>query len=75
MDLSRGGCFVEMSNPLPQGTFVKIGLWIRESKLWANGRVVHSTPGFGIGVQFTEMSEKEREVLDEFLRSITRLSV
>jgi PilZ domain len=75
LDLSAGGCFIEMSIPLKQGTRTKIGLWINETKLWLSGKVVNSRPGFGIGVQFTEVSEQDAERLQQFLQSITRLRV
>jgi len=71
-DLSLGGCFLEMSNPLPTGTQVKIALWVKEFKLWASGEVVSSTPGFGVGVKFTEMAEQDRNQLKQFLESIAR---
>jgi PilZ domain len=75
LDLSSGGCFIEMSMPLPRGTKLKIGLWINESKLWLGGKVVNSRPGFGIGVQFTEVTEQDGERLQQFLKSITGLRI
>lgn len=71
-DLSLGGCFLEMPNPLPKGTQVRIALWVKEFKLWANAEVVTSTPGFGIGVKFAEMTEQDRNQLKEFLESMVR---
>jgi hypothetical protein len=72
-DLSLGGCYIEMTLPLAKGTPVKVGLWIKEMKAWLNGKVVTSTPGFGIGVKFTEISDTDRQLLGDFLRSMTRL--
>lgn len=74
-DLSLGGCFLEMPNPLPKGTHLRIALWVQEFKLWANGEVVTSTPGFGIGVKFTEMTEQDRNQLKEFLEGMVRLRI
>lgn len=71
-DLSIGGCYVEMPTPLSFGTKLKVGVWIREKKLWATGRVTNSTPGFGIGVQFTEMAEADKKLLTEFLQTIKK---
>jgi len=71
-DLSPGGCYIEMAIPLHLGTNLKVGIWIRENKLWATGKVTNSTPGFGIGVQFTEISEKDKQLLTEFLRTINQ---
>ena len=73
-DLSIGGCFIEMPNPLPKGTQIKISIWVKDTKLWANGRVVTSTPGFGIGVQFIEISEQDKNQLQEFLESTIRIA-
>jgi hypothetical protein len=73
-DLSVGGCFIEMPNPLPKGTQIKIGIWVNDAKLWANGRVVTSTPGFGIGVQFIQISEQDQSQLQQFLESTIRIA-
>lgn len=72
-DLSLGGCFLEMPNPLPKGTQVRIALWIKESKVWANGEVVTSTPGFGIGVKFTEITEQDRNQIKQFIGGMVRI--
>jgi len=72
-DLSLGGCFLEMPNPLPKGTQIRIALWVKESKIWANAEVVTSTPGFGIGVKFTELTQQDRNHLKEFLGSMIRI--
>ena len=75
LDLSMGGCFVEMQIPLKQGTKLKVGLWVKEQKLWVRGRVASSQPGFGIGIQFAEMSREDAEILRQFLRSISQVPI
>ena len=72
-DMSLGGCFIEMSSPLPRGTEIRVGIWVNDVKLWAQGKVITSMPGYGIGVQFTEMAEHERAQLQRFLDSMVRL--
>jgi PilZ domain len=73
-DMSVGGCYIEMPNPLPKGTQIKIGIWVKDTKLWANGKVVTSTPGFGIGVQFIQMTEQDQSQLQQFLESTIRIT-
>jgi len=73
VDMSMGGCFIEMPIPLPKSTKLKIGIWIGDNKLRANGRVVSSRPGFGIGVQFSDMSQLDSDQLRDFLKSITQI--
>ena len=72
-DLGQGGCYIEMPIPLKQGEKLKIGIWIEQVKLWAQGTVTTSTPGFGIGIRFTEMSDSDLERLKQFLRTITHV--
>jgi hypothetical protein len=74
-DISLGGCFVEMTNPLPKGTEARIAMWVRDLKLWAKAQVVSSAPGYGISVKFIAMSDQERNQLREFLDSQVRLDV
>jgi hypothetical protein len=73
-DLSIGGCYIEMPNPIPKGTQIKIGIWVNDVKLWTEGRVVTSTPGFGIGVQFTQITEDDQRQLQQFLESTIRIA-
>jgi hypothetical protein len=69
-DISLGGCFVEMAIPLAKETPLRVGLWVGENKIWILARVVSSTPGFGIGLQFAEMSDKDAEALKLLLTKI-----
>jgi PilZ domain-containing protein len=70
-DLSIGGCFVEMSITLKKDQKLKIGLWIDQVKVWVNGIVTSSTPGFGIGVKFIDMAEKDSERLQQHLKTLS----
>jgi hypothetical protein len=71
-DLSLGGFFLEMAIPLPEGSRVKAGLWLNGAKVWTEGQVVSSTPGFGIGVQFTEVAESDMLTLKRFLNDLPK---
>ena len=71
-DLSQGGCFVEMPMPLKKDTRLKIGLWLGQEKLWIEGKVASSRPGFGIGIEFLPLAPVEADKLREFLNRISR---
>jgi len=60
-------------NPLPPGSAVRLAFWLKEKKLSAMGKVITSTPGYGNGVQFTEMSESDKAVLKDFVGSVVRI--
>jgi hypothetical protein len=72
-DLSLGGCYVEMPLPLETGTKLKMALWIGEDRIWTQGEVAHRTPGFGVGVCFTEVAEADRERLRGYLDALAPL--
>jgi len=72
-DLSEGGCFVEMMIPVKTGTRLKISLWLKDDKVVAEGIVVHGRPAYGVGIEFTEMSQRDKERLREFLKSLVRI--
>jgi hypothetical protein len=74
-DLSLGGCFIEMSIPLAKDSLAKVGVWLNETKIWTRAKVVCCTPGFGIGVQFLEISSPDKQKLRDFLQGMTRIRI
>jgi hypothetical protein len=62
-DLSLGGCFVEMPIPLRVDTKFEVALWLGETKLRLKGEVASTSPGFGIGVRFKNVSPDNLEFL------------
>ncbi len=72
-DLSIAGCYVEMPIPLEAGTRLRLGIWFGQDRVWANGEVAHRTPGFGVGVRFTEISEADRDRVRTYLDSLAPL--
>jgi len=72
-DISIGGCFVEMSSALKEGTQVRLALWIQDKKLWALGKIATSRIGSGVGVQFLEMKDDDREHLRKYFDTLSTL--
>jgi PilZ domain len=67
-DLSREGCYLDMLNPLPTGTRLKINVTHQNRQLDAVGLVVHSELNVGMGVQFEEIGQ--RSVIDAWLADL-----
>jgi hypothetical protein len=61
-----------MTIPLPKGTKLKIGMWIGETKLWAECEVAYSSPGFGTGMKFSRIAEPDLERIRQFLATLPR---
>jgi len=69
-DISMGGCFVEMSSPLKEGTNLRLALWIQEKKIWVLGKVAGVRLGSGVGVEFLEIKDEDREQLQRYLDTL-----
>jgi hypothetical protein len=69
-DLSRGGCFVEMAIPLKAESKLEVVLWLGGSKLRVEGEVASASPGFGIGIRFTNISPQAQESLQQHIQSL-----
>ncbi len=70
-DLSLTGCYVEIPIPFELGKNLKVGIWFGQNKAWAQARVAHRTPGVGVGLKFTEISDPDLDQIRRFLASLT----
>ena len=71
MDLSLGGCYLEISSPFPVSTRVTLSMRAADVELKAEGviRVMH--PDKGMGVEFTQSTPAHRALLEKFLSVLT----
>ncbi len=69
-DLSLTGCFVEIPIPFEMGKNLKVGIWFGQNKAWAQARVAHRTPGVGVGLRFTEISDQDLDLIRQFLKTL-----
>lgn len=67
-ELSCHGCYMDMLNPLPLGTAVKIQITYQKQTIDATGRVVYSQPNKGMGVFFDEMQADHEVLLDRWVQ-------
>ena len=68
-DISREGCYLDMLNPLPTGTRLKINVTHQNKQLDAIGLVVHSELNVGMGVRFEEIGQCA--VIDAWLAELS----
>jgi PilZ domain len=69
-DLSLSGCYVEIPIPFEVGKKLKVGIWLGQSKAWAEARVAQGTPGMGVGLMFTEISDQDLDQIRRFLANL-----
>jgi len=73
-DLSLGGCYAEMPIPLEAGTKLCTSIWLGQEKVKANGEVVHRTPGFGVGIRFTQLAAADADLIRRYLDTLAPLA-
>lgn len=66
-DLNLYGCYIEMRNPLPQGSYLMVKVSAGATAFQARGRVVYSDPNSGSGVEFQGVEPRHQAVLEEWL--------
>lgn len=49
------GCYVDMVNPLPEGTALLVKIFCDDGFFEAKGTVVYAQPNFGMGVTFRDI--------------------
>jgi len=62
-DLSRGGCYVKIANPLKAGIRVQATLRLGSDSIVVRGRVVSRHPQSGNGIAFVDFEGHAAEVL------------
>jgi hypothetical protein len=70
-DLGRAGCYVDTISPFVVGKDVKVR--IVKDKTWfsAEGRIVYSTIGMGMGLIFTVVEPAERLILEKWIAELS----
>ena len=70
-ELSRHGCYIDMLNPFPIGTPVRIRIVYNEQIFEATGRVVYSQRNMGMGVAFDTAKLECAQILDKWITALT----
>jgi len=71
-DLSLGGCFLDMLNPSPEGTHVRVRIAHKGTTFTTLGRVVFVLPNMGMGVEFRSVEVDQLTILQEWISELSR---
>lgn len=66
-DLSQGGCYMDMVNPLPEGTSVRVAIVHGNRTFGAAAKVVYSQTPLGMGLEFREIDSAQQPTLGHWL--------
>lgn len=66
-ELSLNGCYLDMMNPFPQGTFVLVKIFAGDDFFQAKSKIIYVQPNLGAGVAFLEIDPQAAAVLQRWL--------
>jgi PilZ domain len=67
-ELSRNGCYLDMMNPFPMHTVVRVKIWTEENILIeTKACVVYSQPNRGAGLSFIDLDPRYVPLLEKWL--------
>ncbi|HLL75725.1 MAG TPA: PilZ domain-containing protein [Pyrinomonadaceae bacterium] len=65
--LSVGGCFIQTGRELTAGQQLYLRLWLRDGERILRGEVRYCLERVGLGVEFQELMERDKERLAELV--------
>jgi len=68
-DLSMHGCYVDTVNTFPVGSNVRLTIIYNEETFTADGVVAHAKEKLGMGISFSSVDHKQKEILLKWLTS------
>jgi hypothetical protein len=69
-DFSRGGCYVDTINPLPEHTEVALRLRKSTEMLETRARVVYSSGGLGMGLMFSVLDAPAQTLIEKWVAQL-----
>ena len=74
-DISEDGVFIDTSVPSAVGTEIAMSFDVGGRSIEVYGRVVHSQPFIGMGVQFVSLPADVRNLIEEFVEQAAMAAV
>lgn len=67
-ELSSHGCYLDMMNPFPADTAIRLKIWTAENTVFeTKASIIYSQPNMGAGVRFVDVDDKNLAVLQQWL--------
>jgi hypothetical protein len=70
-DMSLVGCYLDMMNPLPLGTDIRLQLAHQDTTFTALGTVAYTQANMGMGITFTVVEPHQQSVLEKWLADLS----
>ena len=70
-DLSLGGCYLDTASPFPLGTRIILSMKVAGVGFRAQGIVLVMHSELGMGIEFTQTTDAQRNQLERFIQALT----
>ncbi len=70
-DLSLGGCYLETASPFPVRTRIILSMKVAGAGFRAEGVVQLMHPDLGMGIEFAQTTDPQRNDLEKFIQALT----
>jgi len=71
-ELGLYGCYLDMMNPFPQHTLLRLKITAGDLEFQTKAKVVYSTPNVGAGVMFLDVEPKHDYILRLWLEQAAK---
>ena len=71
-DLSPKGMFIHIPRAFPEGAVIKVEFWLSRSGHHVNARaeVRYCLPGVGIGIEFVDIKEEDKAIIESEINDL-----
>jgi len=66
-EISKSGCYLDMMNPLPNGTPIRLAIAAGGDLFQAKAKIVYAVEHLGAGVHFEEIDSASEPILERWL--------
>jgi hypothetical protein len=66
-EISKTGCYLDMMNPLPNGTPIRLSIAAGGELFQAQAKIIYAVEHMGAGVHFEEIDSANEPILDRWL--------
>lgn len=71
-ELSQHGCYLDMMNPFPTGTLVRLKIFAGDLVFESKAKVVYATQNVGCGVAFLDVEPKYDYILQRWMEQAAK---
>jgi PilZ domain len=71
-ELSLHGCYLDMMNPFPPGTLIRLKIFAGDLTFQSKARVIYSTSNVGAGVAFIDVEPKYEYIIKRWMEEAAK---